>query len=191
VGHNIRARMGKEGIELEKIRDSEENELRELLEVSLNKGTYLVIDNMNGKDASKNGDDDVDDKEDQKRKYERGEDNEQRFEINYYNFNVTVFVIIDSSKDGTILSNNPFLAHLCTRHCSGLCLVNISAKYYPIRSSISGILIGQMARDVLACLQTPHHGKQSLPSSCHSSCHQDLPPSPPPYKLVEDMMETV
>ena len=38
VGHNIRARMGKEGIELEKIRDSEESKLRELLEVSLNKG---------------------------------------------------------------------------------------------------------------------------------------------------------
>ena len=46
VGHNIRARMGKEGIELEKIRDSEENKLRELLEVSLNKEICLGTDNI-------------------------------------------------------------------------------------------------------------------------------------------------
>ena len=43
VGHNILARMGKEGIELEKIRDSEENKLRELLEVSLNKEYILLL----------------------------------------------------------------------------------------------------------------------------------------------------
>ena len=46
VGHNILARMGKEGIELEKIRDSEENKLRELLEVSLNKEICLGTDNI-------------------------------------------------------------------------------------------------------------------------------------------------
>ena len=83
VGHNIRARMGKEGIELEKIRDSEENKLRELLEVSLNKGIYLVTDNMTGKDTSMNDDGDVDNKEDQKRGNKKREEDEQRFEMNY------------------------------------------------------------------------------------------------------------
>merc|ERR1719318_2496677 len=66
VGHNILAKMGKEGIELEKIRDSDENKLLE--------------------NSSKNDVGDVYNKEDQERKYEGGEDNEQRFKQGWDNF---------------------------------------------------------------------------------------------------------
>merc|ERR1711892_256220 len=47
---------------------------------------------------------------------------------------------------------------------------------------VFGMLIGQVARDLFAYLQTPRHGRRDL----SSSCHQDLPP----YKLLEDKMET-
>merc|ERR1719483_1043518 len=130
VGHDIIARMGKDGIELEKNKNGNENRLRELLE-----------------DPSEN---DPEEEKNSQEDYSSG------------------------FKSGL----NQFLEKSWTG----------PSFYSTLFWIVFGILIGQVARDLFAYLQTHRHGKQDL----SSSCHQDLPPPPPPppYKLMEDKMET-
>merc|ERR1712123_105412 len=128
VGHDFIARMGKDGIELEKNKYENENRLRQLLE-----------------DPSENAPEE--EKKDQ-------EDFSSGF------------------KSGL----NQFLEKSWTG----------PSFYSTLFWIVFGILIGRLARDLFAYLQTPRHGQQDLPSSCH----QDLPHPPPPYKLMEDKMET-
>merc|ERR1711892_954705 len=61
-----------------------------------------------------------------------------------------------------------------------------SSFYSTLFWIVFGILIGRVARDLFAYLQTPRHSRQDM----SSSCHQDLPHPLPPYKLMGDKMET-
>ena len=86
VGHNILARMGKEGIEMEKMKDPRDDILRELLVVSLEKGNFGVskplpynFTNPLPLIINKN---EVDDDDDQDGLKKRDIEDKSRFELN-------------------------------------------------------------------------------------------------------------
>merc|ERR1719483_424853 len=138
VGHGIYAKLGKDGIVLDKFQVSQENIIQD-----------------KSQDESMN-DDDV-----------------------YVDYGAVEAKELKLKPVTIIVGINDFIKSSFTGQ----------AFYITIFWIMFGILLGQVARDILDQLQPDHDGKQSPTNSCQFCWRKDRS-SPPPYQMVEEKVDT-